>query len=466
MPPRPAAEARSASGDHDVKKGPLNDEGGPECRKIGSKNSCTKAPPIASTKSVLAELLPATTLSKQDIDDYARTHGLDATRSMFDAEASKPAEPPRDELKHLNKSGTWRDNLIDPQALCDKQFSEVRYIVPRIIPEGVTLFASRPKMGKSWLTLQISTAVATGIITLVGADGQPAQGDVLYLALEDSERRLQRRLTKYFGTDRESWPKRLVLSTKWRRLDQGGIEDLREWCKSVAKPRLIAIDTLKRVRKPKGRSQSDYDADYEACEGLIELAKEFPGLSIMVVHHDRKLDADDVFDTVSGTLGLTGGVDTVAVLKRSGKGITLHAEGRDLLDTVEKAVSFDRETCRWSILGDAAEVQRSAERARVANALKTAPEGLSTSQIIAAAGLNNRSAADVLLHRMAESGEIERLKRGLYGLPRTRGNLTVGKDRKVVRNERKALNSQADDYLSYDLTDLIGMNENGPAAGK
>jgi hypothetical protein len=89
------------------------------------------------------------------------------------------------------------------------------------------------------------------------------------------------------------------------------------------------------------------------------------------------MGADDVFDTVSGTLGLTGGVDTVAILKRSASGSTLHVEGRDLVETIEKAIMFDRETCRWTILGDAAEVQRSSERGRVLLVLKGAGDGLS-----------------------------------------------------------------------------------------
>ncbi len=354
---------------------------------------------------------------KQDIDDYARAHGLDATRRAFDADVSRP-QP--------NTPRTWRESLINPQVLCDEQFPEVRYVVPRIIPEGVTLLASRPKLGKSWLILQVATAIATGSVTLAASD-HPEHGDVLYLALEDNARRLQRRLTKYFGGRREILPRRLGLTTTWRRLDLGGLDDLREWCRSVSKPVLIAIDTLKKVRKPKGRNQSDYDADYEACEGLVRLTKEFAGLSIIVAHHDRKMDADDVFDTVSGTLGLTGGVDTIAIVKRSTKGTTLHVEGRDVPETIEKALNFDRETCRWQILGEAIDIQRSAERSRVLTALRGAPDGLSVQELIGVAGLGGTNAAYLLLGRMVEAGDVERVRRGVYGMPGTRVNLSRAK---------------------------------------
>jgi hypothetical protein len=238
--------------------------------------------------------------------------------------------------------------------------------------------------------------------------------------LEDGKRRLQRRLTKYFGAQRECWPARLTLATSWRRLDQGGLDDLRAWCASVKKPMLIVIDILKRVRPPKLKNQTDYEADYTATQGLQELTSEFGGLAIIASCHDRKMDAEDVFDTIGGTLGFTGGVDTVAVIKRRAGGTTLHIEGRDLPDTIEKAINFDRETCRWVILGEAAEVLRSNDRARVVVALRDAPpEGLSVCEIKVGADLRSRDAADKLLQRMAKDCEIERRGRGRYVLPGT-----------------------------------------------
>jgi AAA domain len=314
----------------------------------------------------------------------------------------------------------WKAKLTNVRDLCDMRFPEIRYVVPGIFPEGVTLLVSRPKLGKSWLLLQLGSAIgaATPTPVLKTEDEPYTHGDVLYLALEDNERRMQRRLTKLFGGLRECWPGRLTVATKWRRLDQGGSEDLREWCKSVPNPTLIMIDTLKHARSPKKTGQSDYDADYEACAPLLRLTQEFPGLAIIAAHHDRKMDAEDVFDTVSGTLGLNGGVDTIAILKRNAQGVTLHVEGRDLEDSVKKAVHFDRETGRWAVLGEAADVHRSEARARVLDVLRDGPaDGMSVSEIMGCAGIKQRDAADKLLQRMAKAGEIIRLKRGKYALP-------------------------------------------------
>jgi hypothetical protein len=314
-------------------------------------------------------------------------------------------------------TGSWRDHVISARDLCDKKFLDVRFVIPGLIPEGVTLLVSRPKLGKSWLLQQIAGATALGRTTLSSdPNTPPTPGDVLHLTLEDGERRFQRRMRKHYGPIRSNWPARMTIATKWRHLDKGGIDDIREWCKSVATPTLVTIDTLKKVRPKTKGSETNYGIDYEASEQLIALCHEFPGLAIVVAHHDRKMDADDPFDTVSGTLGLTGGVDAIAILKRHRQGVTLHIQGRDLLDSVEKAVNFDRETGRWMILGDAGEVHRSGDERAVIEALRTAADGLKVQAIMDETGLRPRNNVDQLLGRMVKNGLIERRKRGVYAI--------------------------------------------------
>jgi hypothetical protein len=365
-----------------------------------------------------------------------------------------PPKPGRE-----TESNWWRAKLTNAADLCDLRFPELTYVVAGIFPEGVTLLASRPKLGKSWLLLQIGTAIATGVVALVESN-RPPHGDVLYLALEDNKRRLQRRLTKYFGLNRRTWPARLTVATEWNRLDQGGLEAIDAWCRSVDKATLVMIDTLKKVRPPKKSGQSDYDADYEACQGLQKLAGTL-GVAVIIAHHDRKMDAEDVFDTVSGTLGLTGSVDTIAVIKRTAQGTTLHVEGRDLVETIEKAVIFDRETCRWTILGEAAEVHRSSQRVAVLATLRDGPpEGLSVEEVMAGAGIRTRAATDKLLQRMAKAGEVDRRGRGQYSLPGTPLS-EVSESPKLGQPSDKALVTRASD--ASDTSDRGGTLEDALA---
>ena len=101
------------------------------------------------------------------------------------------------------------------------EFPPIAWIVRNIIPaEGVVLLCSKPKFGKSWLAYDLCIACTTDRFTL--GTIKPAQGNVLYLALEDSKRRLQRRMTKLLPTFGSAWPDKLLLKTEWRRLHEGG----------------------------------------------------------------------------------------------------------------------------------------------------------------------------------------------------------------------------------------------------
>jgi hypothetical protein len=229
--------------------------------------------------------------------------------------------------------------------------------------EGLTLFAGKPKVGKSWLLLHAAFAVAEGGLTLGNA--QCEQGNVLYAALEDNPRRLQSRLTKLFGTN--DWPARLDFVCEMPRLTEGGLDFIKNWIEKAEHPRLVIIDTLAVVRPPNRKEQGTYDADYAAVKELRDLALKY-GIAIILVHHLRKAEADDPFDTISGTLGLTGAPDSIMVIKRDSGGTTLHAKGRDLIE-IEKAIKFDAGTCTWVVLGEAGVIRRSTERSTIVEAL-------------------------------------------------------------------------------------------------
>ncbi len=76
----------------------------------------------------------------------------------------------------------------------------VKWAVSGIVPEGVTLLAGKPKLGKSWLTLGLGVATAMVGVTL--GTKRVVRGEVFYVALEDNRRRLQKRLDKLLGAAR------------------------------------------------------------------------------------------------------------------------------------------------------------------------------------------------------------------------------------------------------------------------
>jgi hypothetical protein len=134
-----------------------------------------------------------------------------------------------------------------------------------------------------------------------------------------------------------------------------------------------------------------------------------------VLHHTRKQGADDPVDSVSGTLGLSGCADTIMVLNRTSQGTSLYVRGRDV-EEAEHAVSFDKHTCRWTILGDAAEIHRSNERSRILSLLEQATEPMKPQQIAAAAGMSPNNVHQ-LLHKMVSDGQVFKAGPGKYRHP-------------------------------------------------
>jgi RecA-family ATPase len=295
-----------------------------------------------------------------------------------------------------------RLGLTSSADLMTKELPPIRYVVPGIIAEGLTLLAGKSKIGKSWLILGTAIAVATGGYALGSI--KVDEGDVLYLALEDNERRLQSRLKKLLPDARA--PHRLFIDIACRRLDQGLLDDLREWIASAAQPRLIIIDVLNRIRPGQKHNEGVYDYDVRSLEGLQGLAAEF-GVAIILVHHTRKADAEDPFDCLSGSTGLPGTADTTFVLARDSQGVTLYGRGRDI-EEVERALNFDKVTGQWLILGEAADVRRSGERGAILEVLKEASEPLSPLDVAETTGFK-RENVKKLLREMAKAGEAQSL---------------------------------------------------------
>jgi len=147
------------------------------------------------------------------------------------------------------------------EALQTMTFPPLNFILPGLVPEGATLLVSRPKLGKSWLVLDLALATAAGRFTL--GELKPASGDVLYLALEDGPRRLQRRLTRLIPTFSGVWPPGLTMATEWPRGEQG-IAEIAKWIAAAKTPRLIIVDTLAQFRAASTGKQQIYTDDYAA----------------------------------------------------------------------------------------------------------------------------------------------------------------------------------------------------------
>ena len=306
------------------------------------------------------------------------------------------------------RKGLAASKGITASALMGMKFDPIRYVVPGYVAEGLTLFAGSPKIGKSWAAMGLAIAVSAGGLALGSIKCD--QGDVLYLALEYNLRRLQSRLRIM---QRQVAPQRLTLITEWPALDDGCLDELEAWAQEAENPRLIIVDVLAKIRPPAKGNDQLYDADYRTMTGLHAFATRHR-LAVLVVHHTRKMEAEDPFDQVSGTRGLTGAADTVMVLKRDiGTAKTvLYVRGRDV-EEIETALEFKRDIGTWIILGAAHEVGKTNERQAILNVLAGSEQPLTAVEVSDLLGKSNAAIRQALT-RMWKAGEIEKEKRGRY----------------------------------------------------
>ena len=319
---------------------------------------------------------------------------------------------------------TLSDILKSAADLQTKTFDPLRWIVPNYLPEGLSVLGGKPKVGKSWLALDAATAVATGGTAWVS---NASRATCSRSCLEDGDRRLQRRMTMMLGAQKRRWPERLQYATGWSRLNDLGLDWMREWIDNVSKPRLIVVDILERVRQrataaDKKSQKSQYSADYDALATLQELSVEAQ-LSILVLHHQRKMGADDLIDTLSGTLGLGGAVDAVLILGKDEQfDKFLYGRGRDL-EEFNINIKQDAQM-RWQVLGQRTEAQASPERAKIIAVLRQAGRPMHVREISEAVGGKYNNVKN-LLAKLHADGEIERVSTGMYQLPNPQGGLNL-----------------------------------------
>jgi len=283
-------------------------------------------------------------------------------------------------------------------------FPPPTWIIPDLLTVGLTILAGAPKLGKSWLALALGTGVGSGGAVL-GAY-RVEQRDALYLALEDTPRRLKNRLEKISAAASS----RLTIFSTWPSGPEG-IADLDSWLTLHPETKLVLIDTLAKFR---GQSTSDdrYSADY-AVAGAIKAVADKHDAAIVVIHHVRKMGSDDIMDMVSGSNGLNGAADATWILTkaRGESDATLFCTGRDI-EEQSLALTFDKDIATWRVLGDAAEYSQSKERREVLAAL---PLGAAkkTSEIADAIG-KKPQATGYLLNALAEEGIVKAPAHGGY----------------------------------------------------
>jgi len=299
-------------------------------------------------------------------------------------------------------------SIVPASELATRNFPDVREVIPGLLPVGLTVFAGSPKIGKSWLALGSSWAIAAGGCVL--GQFRVERGRVLFLGLEDSPRRLRDRLRRIGNgmkppdgldvLDTDSLDRELI------RNPSALLAELDHHVKANTNCRLIVIDTLGRIRRATSRQSDLYQHDTDFL-GNLQAWAQMNQVAVLALHHTRKADSpEDVFDTVLGTRGVTGVADATWVLRRvRGQGdATLAVTGRDI-EECDLGVRWDPSICTWAIVGAADELRLSSARREIIGVLRTSGKPMKPADIARELGKPNPSIR-FLLHMMLKDGDV------------------------------------------------------------
>lgn len=314
------------------------------------------------------------------------------------------------------------------------EIDPLRWPVPGLLPEGLTLVIGKPKAGKSWWALQLAVAVASGRCFLHRDLGTTA-GDVLYLGLEDGRRRMRSRLQTVLGA--APAPARLSVVTiedKWPRGDRGGAELVARWVAEHPEAQLIVIDTLGRFRPLENGRQNAYMADLAALEPLQQLALD-RHMVVAALHHDNKsVKGEDWVYSISGTQAIAGTADTLVGLdrRRGSSFALLRTHGRDVDERtmiLQLQLSQRSQLLQllhpshqggWAALGSwVHSAELTAEREEVLAALVAAGAPLSASEVGRRIANEDRNAESgrIQVQRMIAADLLTRTDRGVFFAP-------------------------------------------------
>ncbi len=225
---------------------------------------------------------------------------------------------------------------VNCEQLMTTPLKPIEFCIDGMLSTGLFILAGAPKVGKSWLALDMALSIAKGE-KLLGRETK--RGTALYLCLEDSYTRIQNRLFELTSEPSENLHFTIMAGTLGGDLEKQ-VENFKSQHTDL---KIIIIDTLQKIRS---EDETSYASDYKELSVLKNLADKLR-IAILLIHHTRKCRDNDPFNMISGTTGISGCVDGSMVMiekQRGSKEVILYCVGRDI-ENLE--LHLKREGFRW-----------------------------------------------------------------------------------------------------------------------
>ena len=305
---------------------------------------------------------------------------------------------------------SYQIQSMTARELMEMDIPEVKWVIPDLIPSGLTILAGDAKIGKSFFAWNIALAVACGGIALSEFRIEKPR-NVTYLALEDPPALLKDRIKMI--TEYSDIPSNLhIINHLPFKFDNAGLKILEQHIEDTQSD-LVIVDTWKHVC-PEAIYQngSAYDVDYQTLIPVQNFTHT-KNIAMMLVTHTRKTsDVDNVFNQIQGSMGIQAGCDTLMMLTRNSGAHSLHITGRRI---IQEEYAMTMTDGIWKLEGSAADYNVSTARLEILQHLYDAGEdGLQSGDIVEIAG-KQRAAVQKMLRTMLSEGQVKQpKKRGAY----------------------------------------------------
>ena len=217
-------------------------------------------------------------------------------------------------------------HLISADTLFYQPLDHPKMLIDGILSNGLAILSGDSKIGKSWMVLWLCLKISRGEPVW----GLPtAKTDVIYLALEDNDWRIQQRMQDLVDIP----PDNLHFGFSCGKLGAELESQIKAVLEDNPNTGLLFIDTLQMVRDNVSSRVNAYAQDYKDLSALKKIADDHK-MCIFLVHHNRKEhDGSNVFNDMTGSTGIAGVADTCMVLRkedRFGNDAVLSITGRDI----------------------------------------------------------------------------------------------------------------------------------------
>lgn len=246
---------------------------------------------------------------------------------------------------------------VTAAELAKMDIPPIEWLVNEILPVGLSMIGAPSKYYKSYMALGLCIAICNGTKFL---SFDSTKHSCLYLDLESTKRRPKSRLKQILKDNEPPDNLHIITGTdEVGKIGEGFEAQIEYQLQEHPEIKLIIVDVFQMIRQAARRNQSGYDRDYDDFKILKQIADKH-NIGLMLIHHTRKMkDPSDVFNELSGSVGVMGALDCAWVITkddRYSEEATLHITGRDMKPQQLK-IKFNENAFQWEYVGTVEEVK-------------------------------------------------------------------------------------------------------------